>query len=96
MLPLHQFAIMLIALYLRRMGDSNPRYPVLLSNKFLVVSYIDCKAKAFDPMLIVDVEYLGFYKAEAKALVKCINELFGGDIGIRTLNPSNVISRITN
>ena len=47
-------------------------------------------------MLIVDVEYLGFYKAEAKALVKCINELFSGDIGIRTLNPSNVISRIAN
>ena len=61
-----------------------------------MVSYIDCKAKAFDPMLIVDVEYLGFYKAEAKALVKCINELFSGDIGIRTLNPSNVISRIAN
>ena len=66
---------MLIALYLRRMGDSNPRYPVLLSNKSLVVSYIDCKAKAFDPMLIVDVEYLGFYKAKAKALVKGFNEL---------------------
>ena len=96
MLPLHQFAIMLVALYLRRMGDSNPRYPVLLSNKFLVVSYIDCKAKAFDPMLIVDAEYLGFYKVKAKALVKDFNELFGGDIGIRTLNPSNVISRITN
>ena len=78
------------------MGDSNPRYPVLLSNKFLVVSYIDCKAKAFDPMLIVDAEYLGFCKVKAKALVKDFNELFGGDIGIRTLNPSNVISRITN
>ena len=69
-LPLHQFAIMLFALYLRRMRDSNPRSPVLLSNKFLVVSYIDCKAKAFDPTLIFDAEYLGFHKAEAKALVK--------------------------
>lgn len=69
------------------MGDSNPRYPVLLSNKFLVASYIDCKAKAFDPMLIVDAEYLGFYKAKAKALVKGFNELFSGDIGIRTLKP---------
>ena len=52
-----------------------------------MVSYIDCKAKAFDPMLIVDVEYLGFYKAKAKALVKGFNELFSGDIGIRTLKP---------
>ena len=78
---------MLIALYLRRMGDSNPRYPVLLSNKSLVVSYIDCNAKAFDPMLIVDAEYLGFYKVKAKALVKDFNELFGGIWVIRTPKP---------
>lgn len=85
---------MLIALYLRRMGDSNPRYPVLLSNKSLVVSYIDCKSKAFDPMLIVDVEYLGFYKAEAKALVKYINELFSGIWVIQHPNLSNVTSQV--
>ena len=78
------------------MGDSNPRYPVLLSNKFLVVSYIDCNAKAFDPMLIVDAECLGFDEVEAKGLVKDLNGLFGGGIGIRALNPSSVISRITN
>ena len=78
---------MLVALYLRRMRDSNPRSPVLLSNKFLVVSYIDCNAKVFDAMIIVDVEYLGFYKAEAKALVKCFNELFGGIWVIRTPEP---------
>ena len=92
MLPLHQFAIVLIALYLRRMRDSNPRYPVLLSNKFLVASYIDCKAKAFDPMLIVDAEYLGFYKVKAKALVKCFNELFGGIWVIQHPNLSDVTS----
>lgn len=69
------------------MGDSNPRYPVLLSNKSLVVSYIDCNAKAFDPMLIVDAEYLGFYKVKAKALVKDFNELFSGIWVIRTPKP---------
>lgn len=38
-------------------------------------------------MLIVDAEYLGFYKVKAKALVKDFNELFGGIWVIRTPKP---------